>query len=924
VTDPIASQSVLVVPDTKNFATLLKAELEAAQRTVKPLAVPVTPSLILPRGVQQQLAQKEAVDAQAASYKRLGVAVAEAARLQELETAASTRAVAAHEALLAVDAAGLDLTRRLSILKAQRAAAEQALTLARESLTAAEATSVPVTIEAARAELGQAEAMAIAARQAVLEEAALIRNTAAVATNAAAHEAAGRAVFANTASALGLRGAVLASSNAFIAGTIATIGFQKTIAGAAEDEERAAAAIRLLGEEIGGRLVRSADELANTIGVSDEKILAFTTTVGQMLTAIGLTGNQIETMSTELAKLGPALALAFGTDVEQALTALRSGLAGNVRGLRVYGFALDNTQVKQRALINTGKENAAELTKQEVIYARYQLILEQSANAADFFTQEQGSLSAQTAILSTNVDDLADSIGGKLLPLIIDLAKTANFAAQSVRDFAGFMGDAKQGVEGFIPGGERTVGIFGRIVKEVGTFAALGPALGPLNLLRRALDDSGDAASRAFLKYQQFFQGFDLGEAMLENAADALERFEERANRIDLSNATVEITNLQVALDRLIIAGAGPAAQIVNLKAQQAAQRAKEIAARRAGDKEKEREAIAAQAALQKQIDSLQAGIEADAAAAARDREQKAKAAATAAQKALDAADQRLLFEQQQRQSAQDIANAKADATSTLRDDIREGRDQIRLLTRQIQQAEKIHDHQQRLATIAALTLARVNARIKLEEDIAQREENLREKRRRERERARDRAAELVEILDISAQIAEVEERTGDQIRFLELEIKALIRQRKLEDETSVEYKRLTLAIARKRKELKELKDEQNKVNREAQAVAFAFLQQQQGFAATLLSNILPGSAFAGTVGGGAIAPAVPPPLITPQAAVVTAAQKGAGPASPTAGQQATVIEILRQILNALLRQRRSFGAAHHQTSVGGATADIL
>ncbi len=79
----------------------------------------------------------------------------------------------------------------------------------------------------------------------------------------------------------------------------------------------------------------------------------------------------------------------------------------------------------------------------------------------------------------------------------------------------------------------------------------------------------------------------------------------------------------------------------------------------------------------------------------------------------------------------------------------------------------------------------------------------------------------------------------------------ALEESRKLWIGNTVKQKEITLAIAENTKQIKEL--QKKKAENTGASAAFLFLQSQQGFAANVLSNLLPTSAVAGSVGGGAI-----------------------------------------------------------------------
>ncbi len=186
------------------------------------------------------------------------------------------------------------------------------------------------------------------------------------------------------------------------------------------------------------------------------------------------------------------------------------------------------------------------------------------------------------------------------------------------------------------------------------------------------------------------------------------------------------------------------------------------------------------------------------------------------------------------------------------------------------------------------------------------------------------------EGFELDIQIAEAQERPAAEIKARERFIAQLRREQEQFRKGSLEWKRLQLEIINQQKAIDEAKKSNDDLNKSFQQLAFSFLTTQQGFGATLLSNLLPSGAFGHSVadklagktstsgsaagnfgqpggpqpGGGVIPgmPTVPGRGRTPgSAAAATAAAAEAGTAAgPTRGQQTVELDLLRQILRAI------------------------
>jgi len=167
-----------------------------------------------------------------------------------------------------------------------------------------------------------------------------------------------------------------------------------------------------------------AETAAESLGQSEQQALEAAGTFGNLFTAMGMGQDESARMSVALVKLASDLASFNNIDPTEVLQKLRSGLVGEVEPMRVLGVQLSEQAVKLKAvemgLVATGEE----LTAAQKIQARYALILEQTKSAQGDFARTARDAANATRILRAQYEDMAASVGAKLLPIKLRLVQT--------------------------------------------------------------------------------------------------------------------------------------------------------------------------------------------------------------------------------------------------------------------------------------------------------------------------------------------------------------------------------------------------------------------------------------------------------------------------------------------------------------------
>lgn len=167
--------------------------------------------------------------------------------------------------------------------------------------------------------------------------------------------------------------------------------------------------------------------LASSFGISQAAGLEFAGTFGLLFTNIGTSTQDAEVFSRQLVELASDLASFNDTDVDTALNALRSGLTGEIEPLRRFGVFLSEARSNTLALTESGKKSTEQLTTQEKVLARLQIIMQDTQKAQGDFARTSDGLANKQRTAAAEAENLAANIGRVLAPAM-DIALTSTIA----------------------------------------------------------------------------------------------------------------------------------------------------------------------------------------------------------------------------------------------------------------------------------------------------------------------------------------------------------------------------------------------------------------------------------------------------------------------------------------------------------------
>lgn len=205
-----------------------------------------------------------------------------------------------------------------------------------------------------------------------------------------------------------------------------TTYFAKAVQGASDLNEQATAVSAVFGKG-SGAIDKFASGASSRLGQTKTQVLEASKSFGIFGKSAGLTEKDNAKFSTSLVSLATDLASFNNTSVDEALSALGSGLRGEAEPLRRYGVLLNDASLKEEALrLGLIKNTKEALTPQQKILAANSAIFKQTSLQQGDFARTSDGLANQQRILSASFSDAQATLGQSLLPIMTSVVTFLN------------------------------------------------------------------------------------------------------------------------------------------------------------------------------------------------------------------------------------------------------------------------------------------------------------------------------------------------------------------------------------------------------------------------------------------------------------------------------------------------------------------
>lgn len=174
------------------------------------------------------------------------------------------------------------------------------------------------------------------------------------------------------------------------------------------------------------QLNRELEEWGDMAGVTTTQAKNMAATFGNLAMAQGIGADETQVLTKLTAELAGDLASFNDEDPGRAFDALNKALLTTEReGLKAFGIAISEADVKTRAAARAAEQGRTEVTKADRAYASYAIAIEQAGQASGDLERTQDSAANTQRRLSATVEELQEEIGRELLPVYADLLELA-------------------------------------------------------------------------------------------------------------------------------------------------------------------------------------------------------------------------------------------------------------------------------------------------------------------------------------------------------------------------------------------------------------------------------------------------------------------------------------------------------------------
>jgi len=201
-----------------------------------------------------------------------------------------------------------------------------------------------------------------------------------------------------------------------VAGVVAGV-IGKNLIDAASNLEESQSKVNVVFGASSKAVTDFASTAAKSMGISKQAALEATGTYGNLLQAFGVAQPQAVEMSTTLVQLAGDLASFNNTSVDEAITALRSGLSGETEPLKRFGVAINDVRLKQEALNMGLYSGTGNLDINAKTQAAYALILKDTSLAQGDYARTSDGVANTQKTLKAQFDDLKSTLGTALIPM---------------------------------------------------------------------------------------------------------------------------------------------------------------------------------------------------------------------------------------------------------------------------------------------------------------------------------------------------------------------------------------------------------------------------------------------------------------------------------------------------------------------------
>lgn len=158
-----------------------------------------------------------------------------------------------------------------------------------------------------------------------------------------------------------------------------------------------------------------------SFGLTQLQAQKFTGTLGAMIKTSGISGNQLTTMSTNLAGLSGDFASFFNLDPEEAFDKIRSGIAGQSRPLMELGINMSVANLQAYALSQGITTSYKAMTQAQQVQLRYNYLMSVSKDKQGDFAKTSKTFANELRTTIGTLKQIGANIASVFLPALTSI-----------------------------------------------------------------------------------------------------------------------------------------------------------------------------------------------------------------------------------------------------------------------------------------------------------------------------------------------------------------------------------------------------------------------------------------------------------------------------------------------------------------------
>lgn len=221
-----------------------------------------------------------------------------------------------------------------------------------------------------------------------------------------------------------------------------------------------------------------AENFSKSFGQSRSEIKGMMAELQDTLVPMGIASDEAFELNKAMTQLAVDLSSFANVPIQQAMDDIKSGMLGMSRPMRKYGSILTENRVKTYALKTGIIETDRELTEQEKILGRVQLMLQDSTKATGDYKRTQDSFANQLRETRNLLKNIGEDLGRIVLPAFKSMLRSVK---NSLEWFNELPDSVKKSVVQFLALSAAVAGVAGPMLLIIGYLPQISAGLATLS-----------------------------------------------------------------------------------------------------------------------------------------------------------------------------------------------------------------------------------------------------------------------------------------------------------------------------------------------------------------------------------------------------------------------------------------------------------